>query len=245
MKHAFSKNIIIALGGSIVFPDQIDWDFLRRFRLFVNREIKKGRKLVIVSGGGRLSRIYQEAAGKVVKVTNEDKDWLGIHATRSNAHLLRTIFRDDADPVVIDERYKVRKLKYPVTIASGWRPGWSTDFIAVALARDFGVPEAVIAGKPSHVYPVKNGGALRALAVSNGAGDKELDMKRPFSELTWGKYRKLIPTKWVPGAHAPVDPVAARLAEEAGIAAIVVNGKDLRNFGNLLNGRNFEGTLVK
>jgi len=245
MKHAFSKTIIIALGGSIVFPNQIDWDFLRRFRLFVNREIKKGRKLVIVSGGGRLSRIYQEAAGKVVKVTNEDKDWLGIHATRSNAHLLRTIFRDDADPVVIDERYRVQKLKYPITIASGWRPGWSTDFIAVALAQDFGVPEAIIAGKPSHVYPIKNGNTLRALTVSNGAGDEELDMKRPFSELSWGKYRKLIPAKWVPGAHAPVDPVAARLAEEAGITAIVVNGKDLKNFGNLLNGRNFEGTVVR
>ena len=92
MRHAFSKTVIIALGGSIVFPDQIDWDFLRRFRSFVLREIKKGRRFVIVSGGGRLSRIYQEAAGKVVKVTNEDKDWLGIHATRINAHLLRTIF---------------------------------------------------------------------------------------------------------------------------------------------------------
>jgi len=229
MKHAFSKTIIVALGGSIVFPDQIDWDFLRRFRLFVNREIKKGKKLVIVSGGGRLSRIYQEAAGRVVKVTNEDKDWLGIHATRSNAHLLRTIFRDQADPIVIDERYKVQKLRYPVTIASGWRPGWSTDFVAVALAQDFGIPEVIIAGKPSHVY------------------DKDFTVHKDavsFEELTWKEYRKLIPAKWIPGAHAPVDPVAARLAEEAGISVVVINGKNLKNFGNLLNGRNFEGTVV-
>ena len=230
MRHAFSKTVIIALGGSIVFPDQIDWDFLRRFRSFVLREIKKGRRFVIVSGGGRLSRIYQEAAGKVVKVTNEDKDWLGIHATRSNAHLLRTIFREEADPVVLDERHKIRKLSHPITIASGWRPGWSTDFIAVALAQDFNVPEAVIAGKPSHVY------------------DKDFAKfpdAKPFTELTWSAYRKLVPAKWVPGAHAPVDPVAARLAEEADITAIVVNGKDLKNFGNLLSGRNFEGTVVE
>lgn len=229
MRHVFSKTIIIALGGSIVFPDQIDWDFLRRFRVFVRKEIRKERKFAIVVGGGRLSRIYQEAAGKVVKVTDEDKDWLGIHATRSNAHLLRAILRDVADPVVLDERHKIRKLSYPVTVASGWRPGWSTDYIAIALAQDFGVPEAVIAGKPPYVY------------------DKDFAIHKdavPFEELTWRKYRKLIPAKWVPGAHAPVDPVAARLAEEAKIAAIVVNGKDLKNFGNLLSGRNFEGTLI-
>ena len=40
------------------------------------------------------------------RVTDEDKDWIGIHATRLNAHLLRTIFRDVADPVVIDIRGK-------------------------------------------------------------------------------------------------------------------------------------------
>ena len=85
-------------------------------------------------------------------MTDEDKDWIGIHATRLNAHLLRTIFRDVADPVVIDIRGKIKKLRAPMTIASGWRPGWSTDYVAMRIAADFGVHEAVIAGKPAHVY---------------------------------------------------------------------------------------------
>lgn len=233
MKHEFGRIIVVALGGSIVYPEQIDYVFLRRFKKFILRLIKKGRKFVIVVGGGRLSRIYQEAASKVSKLTNEDKDWLGIHATRSNAHLLRTIFREVADPVVIDKRFKIKDLRYKVTIASGWRPGWSTDYIAAALAVDFKIPEIIIAGKPAYVYD-------RDPHPKNG---KKVDAK-PLRELTWAHYRRMIPAKWVPGTHAPVDPIGAKLAEEKRIKAIIINGKNLKNFENLLQGRNFRGTII-
>ncbi len=229
MHHKFSKTIIIALGGSIIYPDQIDIDFIKKFRVFVLRFIKKGYKFVIVVGGGRPARLFQEAAHAVVPVTDEDKDWLGIHATRLNAHLLRTIFREVADPVVIDNRYKIKKLKYPVTVASGWTPGWSTDYISIALAEDFKVPEAIIAGKPAYVY------------------DKDphkYDDAKPISELTWREYRKLIPAKWKPGLHSPVDPVGASLAEKKGITAIIVNGKDLKNFEKMLSGKEFKGSII-
>ncbi|MBI4034032.1 MAG: UMP kinase [Candidatus Brennerbacteria bacterium] len=229
-----SKTIVAALGGSIVFPDQIDWVFLRRFRSFVLQYVKKGKKFVIVVGGGRLSRMYIEAAGKITTVKNGDKDWLGIHATRSNAQLLRTIFRDIADPVVIDRRHKFRKLRFPVTIASGWRPGWSTDYVASVLAKDFGAKEFIVAGKPAYVYD-------RDPHPKNG---KKVDAK-PLRELTWAHYRKMVPAKWTPGSHAPVDPIAARFAQKAGLKAIIINGKDLKNFDNLLRGRNFKGSLIK
>lgn len=245
MRYNFKNLIVVSLGGSIMYPDQIDAAYLKKFKKFVEKYLRRGKKFVIVAGGGKISRRYQEAAAKITKVSNEDKDWLGIHATRVNAHLLRTIFREVADPVVLDSRHKMKRLIYPVTIASGWRPGWSTDFIAVALALDFGAGEAVIAGKPSHVFPIRSRGALRAIAASNGTSDKDLDKTKPFTDLTWRKYRKLIPQKWIPGFHSPVDPVAARLAEKKGIAAIVLNGKNLKNFGNLLEGKEFQGTIIQ
>ncbi len=220
---------MVALGGSIVFPERIDWAFLRRFRSFILRQVKKGRKFVIVVGGGRLSRMYVEAAAKVTTVKNEDKDWLGIHATRSNAHLLRTIFRDIADPVVIDNRYKIKKLRFPVTIASGWRPGWSTDYVAAALTHDFGVKTFIVAGKPDGVYTKDN------VRYKNA---------KYISKLTWREYRKLIPARWEPGSHAPVDPVAARFAEKNNLVSVVVAGTDLKNFNALLSGGNFRGTCI-
>jgi uridylate kinase len=235
-----------------MYPDNIDIEFLKKFKKCIDSFVSQGKKFIIVAGGGRVSRLYQEAASKITKVTDEDKDWLGIHGTRSNAHLLRTIFSSSADPVVIDERHKLKRLTHPITIASGWRPGWSTDFIAAQLAVDFGAKEVIVSGKPSHVYPVRGTdtpsySAIRSTigpVASNGTGDKDLDMSNPYLQLSWKEYRKLIPTKWVPGFHSPVDPVAARLSQTKHISAIIVNGRDLKNFSNLLRGKEFIGTII-
>jgi uridylate kinase len=230
MKYAFGKTIVVALGGSIVYPDGIDVAFVKQFRSFALSFIKrKHAKLVIVIGGGRLARVFQDAAGKIAPVVDEDKDWIGIHATRLNAHLLRTIFKHVADPVVIDTRHKIKKLKHPITIAAGWRPGWSTDYVASQLASDFGAKEVIIAGKPSHVYnkdPHKHENAS------------------PIERLSWKEYRRLVPKKWVPGLSSPVDPIASALGERAKLKAIIVNGKDLKNFSRLLNGQEFKGSVI-
>jgi uridylate kinase len=229
MKYAFGKIIVVALGGSIVHPDGIDVGFVKKFRAFALAFIKKtNKKLVIVIGGGRLARVFQDAAGKISPVVNEDKDWIGIHATRLNAHLLRTVFKDVADPVIIDARKKIPRLKYPITIGGGWRPGWSTDYVASQLAVDYGAGEVVIAGKPSHVY----------------TRDPKFADAMPLLELSWGEYRKLVPKKWVPGLSSPVDPVASALGEKMKIKAIILNGKDIKNFGKLLNGQEFQGSVI-
>src|SRR3989344_2409763 len=155
MKYAFGKTVVVALGGSVVFPDDVDWKLLRAFRAGIKKWSRK-RRFIVVVGGGRLCRMYLEAAAKVVRLTDRDKDWVGIHATRANAHPVRAVLHDVADPRVIDERFKMKQLKRPVTVAAGWKPGWSTDFVSVALARDFGAKEVIIAGKPSHVHNKDN-----------------------------------------------------------------------------------------
>jgi uridylate kinase len=228
MKYSFSKRIVIALGGSIMYPEDIDSKFIGNFRKFIEEFARKGYKFVIVVGGGRVARLYQEAAGRVASLADEDKDWLGIHATRMNAHLIRTVFRKIANPVIIDTRGKIKELRYAVTVASGWQPGWSTDYVAMALAEDFKASEVVIMGKPDHVYD-KDPGAFRNA--------------KPLPEISWEKYRKLIPKKWTPGFHSPVDPVAAKLGEEKKIKALVVSG-DLKNLKRLISGADFKGTLV-
>jgi len=183
---------------------------------------------VLVLGGGALARRFQDAAGAVANVNDEDKDWIGIHATRLNAHLLRTVFREVANPVILDSRSKIARLRYPVTIAAGWRPGWSTDYVALQIAADLGAKEAIIAGKPAYVY---------------NKDPKYPDAKK-FLAVNWRDYGKLVPKKWKPGLHAPVDPVGAALAAHEGLKAIVVDGRDLRNFSALLKGKEFRGTII-
>ena len=229
MRYVFGKTVVVALGGSVIYPEAIDVKFLRRFKKFTEKFLKRGIRFVLVVGGGRLARVFQDAARKVLPLTDEDKDWIGIHATRLNAHLLRTVFRKVADPVVFDARGKIKKLKHPITIASGWRPGWSTDFVAAAIAADMRIREFIVAGKPAYVYH-------KDPSLYKDA--------RPYEKINWREYRRLIPKKWIPGSHAPVDPVAARLAEKRGLTAIIVNGKDLKNFERLLKGEGFRGTII-
>ena len=95
------ETVIISLGGSIIIPDEVDVRFLRRFRELVLKHARAGKRFIIIAGGGMVCRRYQAAAAKITRLTAEDLDWLGIHATRFNAHLLRTIFRGHAHRRVI------------------------------------------------------------------------------------------------------------------------------------------------
>jgi len=232
-EEGFSKqtDFVIALGGSIVCPDDINVSYLKEFYSFVLEEISKGKRFIFVVGGGGPARKYQKAAHEIAELTDEDKDWIGVHATRLNAHLLRTIFRKEAHPVLFEERHKMKDFEgHSIIIGAGWRPGWSTDFVAVQIAADFKVKQAIILGKPEHVY------------------DKDhqlFDDAKPIEELNWTEYLKLIPNEWKPGIHAPVDPVAAKLAQQENLEVVVASGKDLNNFRNILEGKQFKGTIIK
>lgn len=225
-----SNRFVLALGGSVAFPQKIDVSFLAKFRSFILQHIKEGKRFVIVVGGGQITRVYQQAASQITDLRDEDKDWLGIHATRLNAHFLRTIFQGQAHPVVFDRRFKHKGFgRYRLIIASGWRPGWSTDFVAVQIALDFGLKMVCILGKPDYVYTKDP--------------DKDKDAQ-PISKVTWQEYLKLIPNKWTPGLSAPVDPVAASLAQKHDLKVVVAKGTDLCNLKDVLDGKRFKGTLI-
>ncbi len=224
------KIHVLALGGSAMCPAGPDADFLKRFRAFILPLAANGHRFAIVAGGGSVARDFQKAAGMVAKVDDEDKDWLGIHSSRLNAHLLRTIFRDIADPVIWDSEDKVKEFgKYKIVIGAGWTPGWSTDYVAVKIAIMTKSERAVILGKPDRVYDKDN-------AIFPDA--------KPLERMSWREYRKLVPAKWSPGIHAPVDPVAVRAAEKAGLPVIVASASDLKNTKDIILGREFKGTTI-
>ncbi len=225
------KKFVISLGGSIAFPEEINITFIKGFSFFIEKEIRKGSKFIIVAGGGGITRRYQEAASKITRVSNEDKDWIGIHATRLNAHLLRTIFKGEANPIVFDKRFKIKNFgKNPIIIASGWRPGWSTDYVAVQIAVDFNLKLVINLSKAAYVYT---------------ADFKKYPQAKPIERISWKDYLDLIPKEWIPGLHVPVDPIAAKLAEKRKIKIIVTGGDDLNNLRNILRNKKFKGTLLE
>src|SRR6266705_2763270 len=130
MVSSYTDKFVLSIGGSlIVSKEGINTDFLSRLNKFIRSQLTQypKRQFFLVTGGGVIARHYRDAGKSVVghELTEEDQDWLGIHATRLNAHLMRTIFQDIAHPQIVKDYSIIRKVTERVVIAAGWRPGWS------------------------------------------------------------------------------------------------------------------------
>jgi uridylate kinase len=228
-----NKIYVISLGGSLIVPkDGIDWKFLKKFRELIIKEIADGNKFFLISGGGSTSRQYTNAASKIVKITPDDLDWLGIHATRLNAHLLRTIFRDIAHPEIIKNptfRMPI-KSNEGVIVAGGWKPGWSTDYVATMIAQEYDIKTVINLSNIDYVY--------------DQDPRSHKDAKK-IEKIHWSGFRKIVGDKWDPGLNAPFDPVASQKAEHLGLKVIIMNGKNIANLKKYLDGKKFIGTVIE
>lgn len=226
------ETFVLSLGGSLVVPNGgIDIQFLTDFNTFIRKQIAVNRRFFITVGGGGITRHYQKAASDVREksLTEIDADWLGVHATRLNAQLIRTIFQDIADARVIKHYEVILKIDKPVAIAAGWKPGWSTDYCAVTLCQDYNIPYVFNLTNIDHVY---------------NQDPRKSPTARPLTDITWGTYRAMVGDNWTPGMNAPFDPVASKLAQDLDVTVKILNGKNLANFQKALDNKEFIGTTI-
>lgn len=222
------RTIAISLGGSVMVPNEIDTKFLAGFKKLVISFLKKNYRFIIVTGGGKTARNYMHAARKLGKLTNEDIDWLGIHATRINGHLLRTIFRKYAHPVVIKNPLKKVFAKEKIIIGAGYKPGVSSDWDTVMLAKNLGATEILNITNVDYVYD---------------KDPRKFKNAKKIEEMSWSEYRKMIGSVFKGGENYPFDPIASREAQKAGIRVCIL-GKELKNLRNYLSGKKFRGTII-
>lgn len=225
---------VLSLGGSLIVPNSgIDTVFLSQFYEFIKRQVsERKRRFFITVGGGSITRHYQQAARAVRKhdLSDTDADWLGVHATRLNAQLMRAIFQDLADPRVIKHYEIILKIQSPVAIAAGWKPGWSTDYCAVTVCQDYGLKQVVNMTNVDQVYD---------------KDPNKFDDAKAITDISWADYRKMVGDTWKPGMNAPFDPIASKLAQDLNINVKIVNGKNLENLERALDGQSFVGTTIK
>lgn len=228
-------KIVISVGGSLIVPGgAIDIDFLKKLNAFIRDQLVKhpNRQFFLVAGGGATARNYRDAGEQVIghELTRDDLDWLGIHATKLNAHLIRTIFRDIAHQYVIKHYEIIRKVTEPVIIAAGWKPGWSTDYCAVLLCQDYDIRTVVNLSNIDQVYD---------------KDPRAFPDAKPIDHLTWQEMKELVGEEWKPGMHAPFDPIASQKAEALGVKVVVLNGHKFDNVEKYLNGEEFVGTVIE
>lgn len=229
---------VLSVGGSIVAPPEgPDVAFLADFRNRLGAWLNAAsdRRAILVIGGGGPARSYQNAlkefwrARGELEGPNEALDWIGIAATRINAQLVKAAMGElCADEVVTDPSAPL-DFSGKVLVASGWKPGFSSDYDAVYLGERFG--------------------ARRVLNLSNIAkvytADPKLDPSAtPIDAISWADFRAMVGSTWTPGANLPFDPIASARAEAAGIQVVCAAGKDLDNVFRILDDQPFAGTII-
>ena len=222
------QTVIISLGGSIVVQNKINTEFLKKFKQLILKHLTT-KKFFIIVGGGKTAREYANAAFEVSSVDDEDRDWLGIHATRLNAHLLRTIFKSHAYSKVIKNPTEKINFSKPVTIAAGWKPGCSTDYDAVLIAKNCGAKTIINITNTDFVY---------------NKDPRKFPDAKPIKSINWKAFRKLVGNKWSPGLNSPFDPVASKLSEKLNLK-VIITGPGIENLENILQNKLFKGTVIE
>jgi uridylate kinase len=225
-----NEPIIISLGGSLIIPEQIDVNFLKNFKELILSEVKNGKRFVIVTGGGKICRTYQNIAKEISSPTPDDLDWIGIASLKLNAELIRVIFGEFSHDRVISNLAESLDVKKPIIIGSAFRPGQSTDWGAVLAAENIGAKKVINLSNTDYVY--------------DSDPNKNPDAKK-LEKISWLDYRNLIPKDWNPGLNTPFDPIASQKADSLGLEVNFISGSDLESLKNCINNLPFVGTTIK
>lgn len=224
------KIIVISLGGSVIIPKEgFNLEFLSSFKKVI-LSLKNKCRFIIVCGGGQTARAYQKIARETGDLNPEDMDWIGIHSTRLNAQLLRTIFRKYAHPAVVKNPTKKQNWKKPIMFAAGWKPGFSTDYDAVMLAKKYGSKIVINLSNIDYVYD-------KDPRVNKNA--------KKMEKVSWSDFQKIVGKKWIPGANLPFDPIASVLAKKNKMKVLFVKGNNLKEVKNAIEGKQIKGTIIE
>ncbi|MES2224077.1 MAG: UMP kinase [Patescibacteria group bacterium] len=228
-KKSKEEVVVVSVGGSMIVPEEIDTVFLSSLKDLILRGIKKGKKFIIITGGGKVCRKYQHAANSLGGSV-ADADWIGIDATRLNARLVKAVLGSKAEDHIIQSPLEKFVFKKSVIVAGGWKPGFSSDHDAVLLAKRFKAKKLINLSNIDYVYT---------------ADPKTNPDATKIERITWKEFRKLIPKKWTPGLSSPFDPVASKESESIGLEVAIINGKKLGELENYLEGKEFVGSLIQ
>ncbi len=225
-----NEIVVISVGGSLIVPDVVNTEFLQKLTRVLLSRAHEGMRFVIVTGGGQLSRSYQESARAMGVTDNEALDWIGIYATFVNAGLLKSLLGKDAITIIDKNPYLSDFKKAPILVAGGTKPGMSSDGAAVRMARLVNASKVVNLSNVRYVYD---------------KDPNKFENATAFPSLTWDEFLTLVPPTWEPGMNAPFDPIAAREAKKEGIEVAVIHGRFLGDLELYLAGKPFTGTLLK
>jgi uridylate kinase len=224
-------KIVISVGGSILVPDEVDLSYAKYMGALVN-ELSVKHQVAIVTGGGRLARKYIEAARKF-GASEIYCDLIGIKATRLNASLLAAIIGKKAlvePPTEFSQAAEALSFG-KIVVMGGTHPAHSTDAVAALLAEYVRADILINASNVAGIFdkdPKKH---------------KDAKMHKKISVADLVDMVKSYPSG--AGQYELVDILAAKIIQRSKIKTIFLNGRDLDNMKNAIDGKKFVGTIIE
>ena len=214
------KDIVLKVGGSILYDHllNINFDLFGRIKKWYAENKEKYNHIVLVTGGGGLSRNMES------KVSESIKDTDGIHnvamsITQTNATILAAFIKDKNIfvPKTLGDAYEFLKSSEKGNIVSGGlKVGWCTDMDAAVFADALAL---------DRIYKVSN------VDFIYDKDPKEFFDAKPIKDMTWKEYFKMfsiLPNdEHVPNAHIPVDAKCSIFCEKKNLSFQVTGGKFL------------------
>jgi uridylate kinase len=225
------KVIVISLGGSLIIPDFVDIEFLKKFKETIKKNIKN-YKFVIVCGGGSIARKYISAL-REIGVNEKLQSMSGISATRMNARFMTYFFGKDASQGIPHDMKQVKGLlaKHDVVFCGALRyePKQTSDATSAQLANYFQTDFINLTNVPG----------------LHDKNPKEFKNAKFIPKISWVDFYKMAnKQKFKPGQHFVLDQSASKIILKNKIKTYIL-GKDVKQFDALLNNKKFKGTIIQ
>ena len=223
-------RVVVSVGGSVLVPD-LSPERVAAYARAIETLDDGGHTVGAVVGGGTTAREYIEPA-RELGANEIELDDIGIAVTRLNARLLIAALDDRAAPAPAETYQAGREAirRGDVPIMGGTVAGQTTDAVSAAFAEYVDADLLVLATSVDGIY---------------SSDPKADDGAEKYDEITTGDLVDLVAgMEMDAGSNVPVDLLAAKIIERAGLRTVVLEGSAPERVADAIETGEHEGTDV-